>query len=39
MPGGQRLPQLALRPLHLDDARLDVDLDALRDGDGFLSYT
>ena len=28
----QRLPQLALRPLHFDGARLDVDLHALRTG-------
>ena len=33
MPGRQRLPQLALRALDFDDARLDVDLDALRDRD------
>jgi hypothetical protein len=34
----QRLTQLPLRPLHFNDARLGVNLDPLRDSDGFLAY-
>jgi hypothetical protein len=34
---GERLAQLALRPLDLDNAGLDVDLDALGDRDDFLA--